>query len=106
VTATAAGGAELTVSGVAVQARGGRQTVTFSLSAAAQVEVCVLNAAGRTVRTVAPEGAGQAGVNAVSWDGRSDRGRLLPSGAYLVRIIARSQAGGQVEMTVPCEVKR
>jgi DNA-binding beta-propeller fold protein YncE len=99
--------AALTVGGAAAQAvGGGRQALVFTLSAAASVQVVVLNLAGRTVRTVAGSWPGRAGVNTLAWDGRSDRGLPVPNGTYLVRVVARTAGGQQAATAAACVVAR
>jgi flagellar hook assembly protein FlgD len=62
-----------------------RTTFSFSLEKAAMARITVFSADGRPVRTIADRPFA-AGPNTCSWDGRDDRGRGLPSGAYLVRV--------------------
>jgi hypothetical protein len=68
--------------------------ITFSLCAASDVGVRVLNMAGRTVRDL-PHRPMAAGANTVTWDGRGNHGLRLPPGAYLVEVTARSPDGSQ-----------
>ncbi|MHB8079990.1 MAG: M28 family metallopeptidase [Candidatus Krumholzibacteriia bacterium] len=62
-----------------------RLTVAFNLAAAAPGEIALYDLAGRRVRTLA-SGELPAGEQRRTWDGRDDRGRLLPSGVYLCRL--------------------
>jgi hypothetical protein len=68
-------------------------TVSFTLAAAAAVQLEVLDASGRVVRTVRSSRA--AGAVAISWDGRTDSAAFAPQGAYVLRITA--SAGGLTE---------
>jgi hypothetical protein len=53
--------------------------------AGSQAEIRVFDPSGRCVRTlVAKVGAGD--VQSILWDGRDDRGNVVPSGAYLCRL--------------------
>ena len=47
----------------------------------------IFDALGRTVRLL-HDGHLPAGVSTLRWDGRDDRGRDLPSGTYLLRLVA------------------
>jgi len=78
----------------ALQAGAGAEIV-FTLASEAQVEVEVLNIAGRRVRTIVSDRDCEAGVTSLAWNCRSDRGVMVPSGAYLVRVTARSEDGEQ-----------
>ncbi len=77
-------------------ARGRGATLAYTLSAPATVDVVVLNAAGRKVRTVARGLARPAGAHSAVWDGRTDAGTMAPAGLYRVEVTARSEAGGRV----------
>jgi flagellar hook assembly protein FlgD len=85
---------------------GGRRQIVFTLSAEASVEAEVVNIAGRPIRTVVTGYAAPAGINTLAWDGRSETGALVPNGTYLLRIIARTDAGAQTEATAACNVTR
>ncbi len=86
-------------------AAGGAE-IMFSLSAAAQVEVDVLNIAGRRVRTIVTDRDCEAGITSLAWNCRSDRGVLVPSGAYLVRVTARTEDGAQASRIAPLMLRR
>ncbi|MBM3501827.1 MAG: hypothetical protein FJX74_24500, partial [Armatimonadetes bacterium] len=83
------------VTGLTAQPTGRGAAITFSLSAEAAVSVHVTNIAGRPVKCLAADRPCSAGTNALPWDGRSDGGTHVPSGAYLIRVIARSADGAQ-----------
>ncbi len=78
----------------------GAATVSFRLTADADVDCVVLNAAGRTVRTVTVGEPMPAGVRSLTWDGRSDSGATLPAGQYRLEIRARSDRGEIARGTV------
>jgi len=86
----------MTIASLAAASAGGRAVeVVFTLSSEAQVEVEVLNIAGRRVRTIVADRECEAGINSLAWNCRSDRGVMVPSGAYLVRVTARTEDGEQ-----------
>ena len=60
-------------------------TLTFNLERSETVRITVFSADGRPVRVLADR-VFPAGPNSASWNGRDDRGRRVPSGAYLVRL--------------------
>lgn len=88
--------ATLAVSGVTAQVNRGAAgaTISYSLSASANVDVAIYNIAGRLIRQVERGQAASAGLNTVLWDGRSRAGSLAPSGTYLIEVRA-STADGQ-----------
>lgn len=59
--------------------------ITFALSAPEAVELAVLDAAGRHVRTLVRESRAP-GAYHEAWDGRDDRGHAVASGVYLYRL--------------------
>lgn len=91
----AGAGAAPSLSALAAVPTGSGAQITFALSSPAAVEARVLNTAGRPVRTLCHAHECEAGVNALVWNGQSDRGLHVPSGTYLVRITARNGDGEQ-----------
>jgi len=69
-------------------------TLRFSLPAAGQVQLSVLDANGRAVRLLL-DAVLPAGPHERVWDGRSDAGEALPSGIYLCRLTAPGAAAAQ-----------
>jgi hypothetical protein len=80
-----------------VATAGGKSSISFELSAAADVTVAVLDAKGKVVRHL---GSGVLGANApepfkknsvaqqLTWDGTDDFGEKLPAGNYRVKVSA------------------
>jgi C1A family cysteine protease len=68
-----------------------RTNLRYALPRDGNVEVTIHDLQGRLVRTLV-RGAQFAGEHQVSWDGRADDGRPVPSGPYLGRV----SGGGQV----------
>jgi hypothetical protein len=69
-----------------------RTTIAFDLPAASRVRLSVFDLRGRLVRTLLDESR-SAGRHDVVWEGRSDQGRRVASGVYLLRL----EANGAVE---------
>jgi hypothetical protein len=61
--------------------------IRFTLEAEGPVRLTVFDLKGKAVRRVLDEVRAE-GNHAVTWDGRDDRGRRLPSGMYLYRLEA------------------
>jgi flagellar basal-body rod modification protein FlgD len=64
---------------------------------AADVEIKIVDASGKTVRTIEAGGMTE-GVNAVTWDGKDDAGNAVPAGRYKFTVAA-SNGGTAVEAT-------
>ena len=64
---------------------------------AGDVQIKIVDAAGRTVRTL-EVGSMAEGVNAVAWDGKADDGSTVPVGNYSFTVVA-SNDGTAVEAT-------
>lgn len=67
-----------------------RTELRFDLPVASRVALAVYDVSGRLVRTLVADEQLEAGAVTRAWDGRDDHGRMLPAGAYLVRL----RAGG------------
>lgn len=67
-----------------------RAAIRFSLPEAADCSLVVFDVSGRRVRELS-SGRREAGIHVVTWDGRSDAGRPLPSGVYFTTL----RAGGR-----------
>lgn len=78
--------------------------ITFGLSAAAEVNVMVLNIAGRPVASVLSGRALGAGTQRITWNRRSDHGTVCPPGKYIVRVVARGPDGRQAQAVRPFSV--
>jgi hypothetical protein len=89
-------GAGLVITSASARASGSHVTVTYTASAPCSVTATVLNIAGRSVRTLAASAPAAAGVNTLSWDGRSTSGSPVPSGIYLVQLDAVADSGQRV----------
>lgn len=70
-----------------------RTVARFTLGAAADVTLRVVNAAGTTVRTIS--GSQPTGPVAIPWDGRTNGGGYAPQGLY--RIVVVATVGGRAE---------
>jgi flagellar basal-body rod modification protein FlgD len=64
---------------------------------AGDVQVKIVDASGRTVRTI-EMGSLPEGVNAVTWDGKADDGSAVPAGSYRFTVAATND-GTQVSAT-------
>lgn len=84
---------------------GGRYTISFHLSASAQVEANILFA-GKLVRRLTSGASRSAGIQQITWDGRDANGIALPAGSYMVEIKAVSADGQLVRSTVPVTLTR
>jgi len=85
----------LALSGVTAQPTARGAEVVFTLSAPAALTVQVLNIAGRPVAVVADNSPMQAGLQRLTWTGRTAQGTMAPAGPYLIRVDARNASGQQ-----------
>ena len=86
----------LMAGGVTAMSSGnGTVELRSTLTADAELEVEVLNIAGRRVAVVCRSRQCQAGPVVLLWSARADSGTWLPPGSYLVRLTARAQDGQQ-----------
>jgi hypothetical protein len=97
----------VTISSVqAMQSSSGTAAMQFSLSADATVDVEVMNIAGRSVRQLLSGAAMASGLNIATWNLRGGDGTAVPSGIYLIRIVARDDDGAQVRSLTTLRVDR
>ncbi|MFO8081123.1 MAG: FlgD immunoglobulin-like domain containing protein [Armatimonadota bacterium] len=89
----------------AMQTTSDTAQIVFTLSNAADVEIEVLNIAGRAVRTLSI-GASDPGQNTLSWNLRDNTGSMVPGGTYLVRMKARDDTGRQTQALRPLQITR
>jgi len=92
------------VSGLATSAAGNGIEISYTLSSDAEVEVTVLNIAGRLVRTLLSSAAQPAGAQRVVWNGANNAGNRAPSGMYLVVVKARAENGQEAQAIGPLVV--
>ena len=62
-------------------------TIEYSLPRRSHVTVEIHNVLGQKVRTLVA-GIQNAGYQSIQWDGRDDKGNVLPSGVYIYRLEA------------------
>jgi WD40 repeat protein len=84
---------------------GGRFSIVYQVSDAAQVEVTITSG-GRLIRRLASGITRSASLQQVTWDGRDQNGVAVPAGAYMVEIRASNSDGQTVRATVPVVVTR
>ncbi len=91
---------------VAQQVNAGRMTISYTLSADAEVSIRAYNIAGRCIRCIAYARPSAAGLRTAAWDLRGEAGSEVPSGHYLVRITARADDGAEVSALGDMTVRR
>lgn len=95
----------LALTATAVAGRAGVAQIVVNLTSAADVEVRILNLAGRTVGQL-PSRALPSGVSSLLWNGRSTQGTKVPAGTYFVEVTGRASDGSQARTIVPMAVNR
>lgn len=91
-TAAAAAAPALQITAIAAPAEGQATPITVNLSAAAEVSAEVSNIGGRVVATL-PARSLPSGISTLVWNGKSHLGTAVPSGDYLLRVVARAEDG-------------
>ncbi len=85
--------------------RGNQVTIQYALNAAASVQVLVQDSAGRTIARLTG-GTRSAGLNSVTWTGRTDSGIAVPPGTYQIQIIATGEEGDTARAVRPLVMTR
>ena len=67
-------------------------SISFNLAKATNVRMRVYNAIGQLVKTVI-DGVCEAGANVLHWNGRDNKGRILPNGIYLYSLETEGYKG-------------
>jgi acetyl esterase/lipase len=65
-------------------------TIEYSLKKDSKIEIQILDSLGRPARSLF-KGRSASGTHTITWDGRDDNGKTMPSGAYYYQIV--SEAG-------------
>ena len=103
---TTAGAGPLVVTGLSTTPTNVGAQITFGLASASSVDARVLNLAGRPVKTICHGTALDAGANTLLWNARDNQGLAVPSGAYLVEVVARDDDGGEARAVTPLRLAR
>lgn len=77
-------------------------TLAFSVREDLRVDAQMIDADGRVVRSLAEDEALAPGRRRLQWNGRDDRGALVPDGPYRIRV--RLLGGERREIVVPTPV--
>ncbi|WP_447973785.1 flagellar hook assembly protein FlgD [Nitrospira sp. Kam-Ns4a] len=92
-------GRQVQLGGPIIQHGTGPTTMFYTLAEEAErVQVTLLDAAGRPVRTI-QAGAQPAGAHQLSWDGLDQAGHAAPAGSYHLAISAYSATGQTVAVS-------
>jgi hypothetical protein len=79
-------------------------TISYSLSAAADVMVTIRSAAGTVVRTLASAAPRASGPSSEPWNGRNASGAVVADGSYTVTISATNASGTSAAATATVAV--
>jgi hypothetical protein len=85
--------------------RGNQVTIQYALNTSATVQVMIQDAAGRTLARLTG-GTRSAGLNTVTWNGRTDEGVVVPPGTYQIQIVATSEEGEVARAVRPLLITR
>lgn len=76
-----------------------RTTVWVELARPVVLNLVIHDAGGRALRTLV-SGSMEPGIHPVIWDGADDRGRMVPSGVYLVHLTTAGGARSTAKVTL------
>jgi flagellar hook assembly protein FlgD len=62
--------------------------IEFAVPEPSEVSLCVYDAKGKLVRTVIDTRVEAPSTLRAPWDGRDDKGKLVPSGVYFYKLVA------------------
>ncbi len=97
----------LLISGLtAVRSRAGTWDIAFNLSADASVDARIYNIAGRRVADIGHAQQLPRGPASLTWNARSLTDTAVPTGTYLLRLTARTEAGEQASAVTLLQVSR
>jgi flagellar basal-body rod modification protein FlgD len=94
-------GDSVTVNGsnIALDGTGTGAAIAFSIDAAStKTMATITNSNGDVIRKI-DLGGKAAGMNRVTWDGKSDSGEVMPSGTYKVTVAATNSSGAPMQVT-------
>lgn len=75
---------------------GGVGDMAYTLEkAASNVQIAIYDGTGKVVRVM--EGGKSAGLNRISWDGKSSTGATLPEGMYSYAVVAKDTKGAAIK---------
>jgi len=80
--------------------------ITYSVTTPAEVTVEILNIAGRLVKRFPARSVEGGTQQTLAWNGVSDRGSMVPSGRYIVRLTALAADGQTVQAIRPFSIAR
>jgi hypothetical protein len=100
------GAASLAIAGVAAVPAAIGAEITFSLSAPAEIGARIINIGGRPVRTLCHARDCKTGANTLLWNAQGDNGLPVPSGTYLIEVIAKSADGSQARRLAQVRLRR
>jgi hypothetical protein len=85
--------------------RGNQVTIQYALNTSATVQVMIQDAVGRTLARLTG-GTRSAGLNTITWNGRTDEGVVVPPGTYQIQIVATSEEGEVARAVRPLLITR
>ncbi len=89
-------GRKISIEKPLVQLGSGPASISYELEkSAAKVKITIMDEKNRVIRTLDSSGT-QAGLNQVSWDGKDDKGAVVPPGVYQYKIAAVDARGAAV----------
>jgi hypothetical protein len=102
------GNAKLLVSGLTVNASRAisSATISYNLSSDCSSDVAIKSSSGRVVRSLAKGKSVTRGINNLRWDYRDEAGKAVPTGSYLLEVVATTPEGEVAKTVRPFLVAR
>jgi hypothetical protein len=80
-------------------------TIQYGLSADANIDIYLVSVEGKRIKRFLPlagEEGGSAGINKITWDGKTDQGFLAGNAIYVGTVVARDEGRllGKFKLTV------
>ncbi len=73
--------------------------VTYELDENSGVQILVYNMLGQLVRTITENEWETAGLHTTEWDGTNQKGIVLASGVYFIKMVLKSETGRETELS-------
>lgn len=82
-----------------------RVTISYNLSERSYIEVTVIDASGKAIRTIETGSLKAAGPNQTVWNGKDSSGNIVSSGTYSIKLSLRDMALNKGKGSVLVQVK-
>jgi hypothetical protein len=96
----------LFITNIATTGRGSALSFSYNVSVSATLRATITSQSGSTVRDLDKGRSVTRGTNSLVWDGKDSRGVSVPSGSYMLKLIATDDKGNQATAIAPIVITR